>query len=110
MAVKEITISTFKKEVEESNIPVLVKFGASWCKPCNVFGKILDEIKDSCKYKLKLCEVDMERDASLGNTLGVMSLPTVVFFKDGKEVGRFTGSISKFQLLKKIEENLKIKL
>lgn len=90
MAAQHIGDDQFEAEVLKSDVPVLVDFYAIWCGPCKMAAPILDELSDSFKDKLKIVKVDVDQNAVAGN-YGVMSIPTVVMFKGGKEVDRLIG-------------------
>ncbi|PWU23046.1 thioredoxin [Candidatus Cerribacteria bacterium 'Amazon FNV 2010 28 9'] len=80
-----ITDDQFDEQVLKSNIPVLVDFFAVWCGPCKMAAPILDELADTYKGKVKIVKIDVDQ-SELAGKYGVMSIPTVVVFKDGKEV------------------------
>jgi thioredoxin 1 len=88
---KQITSSEFKKEVLESKEPVLVDFYADWCGPCKMLGPIMDEI--SKEHKVFKINTDEEQDLAM--EYGIMSIPCVIAFKDGKEVNRSVGLADK---------------
>lgn len=100
----EVTEKNFKEEITKSKTPVIVDFWAEWCMPCKVISPLVDEIAKEFAGKIKIGKVNVDDDAGLATELTVMNIPTLVFFKDGKEAGRIVGVISKKELLKKIEE------
>ena len=92
---KKINNEEFKKEVLESKEAVLVDFYADWCGPCRMLGPIMDEISE--EHKVFKINVDEEND--LAYQYGIMSIPCVISFKDGKEYKRSVGLVDKDTLL-----------
>ena len=92
---KIINSDEFKKEVLESKEPVLVDFYADWCGPCKMLGPIMDEI--SKEHKVFKVNTDEEQDLAM--EYGIMSIPCVIAFKDGKEVNRSVGLADKDTIL-----------
>ena len=96
---KQITSSEFKKEVLESKEPVLVDFYADWCGPCRMLGPIMEEI--SKEHKVFKINTDDEQDLAM--EYGIMSIPCVIAFKDGKEINRSVGLVDKDTILNLIK-------
>lgn len=100
MSVKQINSKEFKKEVLDSKEPVLVDFFATWCGPCRMLAPIMEEISEDHKvYK-----IDTDENGDLAMEFGIMSIPCVILFKDGKEVNRSIGLRSKEDILKMVDE------
>ncbi|MEF9840048.1 MAG: thioredoxin [Lachnospiraceae bacterium] len=95
MSVMKITNNNFEQEVVEANVPVLVDFNASWCGPCQMLAPIIEELAGECEGKVKLGKLDIDEEMALAQKYKVMSVPTVVLFKEGKEAGRKVGLQSK---------------
>lgn len=102
---KEITLTddNFKSEVLESDVPVLVDFWATWCGPCRMVGPIVEEIADDYDGKAKVGKVNTEDNAKITGEYGIISIPTLIFFKDGKPVDQIIGAVPKDAITKKLD-------
>jgi len=100
------TDAGFKKEVLESDLPVLVDFWAGWCGPCKMIAPFIDELAKEYAGKIKVGKIDVDNNPKVATQYGVMSIPTVIFFKKGKVMNQLVGAVSKLDLKRKIEENL----
>ncbi|MGN1165997.1 MAG: thioredoxin [Lachnospiraceae bacterium] len=98
MAVLHLTKENFKEEVLESNVPVLVDFWATWCGPCQMVGPVIEEIAGEVT-DAKICKVDVDAQPELAREYRVMSIPTLMVFKDGQVVKREVGARSKQEIL-----------
>ncbi|MBU1200387.1 thioredoxin [Patescibacteria group bacterium] len=85
----------FKEKVIKSKLPVLVDFFAEWCGPCKMAAPIIDELAGEYKDKVVIGKVDVDQNQETAGKFGVMSIPTVIMFKNGKEVDRKTGFAGK---------------
>ena len=106
MSIQHFTDSNFKKEVLESNIPVLVDFWANWCAPCKMIGPIVEELAKEYAGKIKIGKLDVDSNPHSASSYGVMSIPTLIFFNQGKVTDQVSGALNKSALKQKIEENL----
>ncbi|MBI4707293.1 MAG: thioredoxin [Candidatus Omnitrophica bacterium] len=106
MSTLHLTDESFKKEVLESQLPVLVDFWAQWCGPCKMIAPIVDELAKEYSGKIKICKVDVDSSSKTATHYGVMSIPTIIFFNKGKVVEQMVGALNKAELKRKIEENL----
>lgn len=103
MSIVHADDSTFDTEVKQSDIPVVVDFWAEWCMPCKMFGPIFEETAKDYEGKVKFVKVSTEEAPQAANSAGIMSIPTVVFFKDGQEVNRVSGMMPKESLKQTVD-------
>ena len=90
-----LTDSTFDTEVLKSDTPVLVDFWAPWCPPCRILGPVIEELANEFKDKVKVGKLDVDQNQQTASKYGIMSLPTVLLFKDGKPIKSLVGVQSK---------------
>jgi thioredoxin 1 len=98
-SVTTLTDHTFDEEVGASTEPVLVDFWAEWCGPCKMVAPILDEIADEQAGKLRIAKLNVDDNPDVARRYGVMSIPTMILFKDGSEAERLVGARGKGQIL-----------
>ena len=103
MSVLNITSDNFQKEVEEARVPVLVDFWASWCGPCKMMGPVVEQISEELGPNARVCKINIDEQPELAERYNVMSIPTFIMFKDGKEVERMIGAMPKEELVKLFE-------
>lgn len=101
-----VTDVTFDVEVLGSNLPVLVDFWAVWCGPCRLIAPIVDQIAGEYDGKIKVMKLDVDENQNTAMNFGVMGIPTLILFKDGKAVERITGYMPKERLLAKLLPHL----
>jgi len=90
--VVEVTDETFEAEVIKEESPVLVDFWAPWCGPCKALGPVLSEIADERNAEIKVVKVNIDDNQEYAFKLGVMSIPTLVVFKDGQPIDKIVGA------------------
>ncbi|HNG22419.1 MAG TPA: thioredoxin [Microthrixaceae bacterium] len=98
-SISQLTESTFDEEVAGSTEPVLVDFWAEWCGPCKMVAPILEEIATEQAGKVRVAKVNVDENPGLATKFNVMSIPTMIVFKDGQEAQRLIGARGKPQLL-----------
>lgn len=98
----QLTKDNFEKEVLKSDLPVLVDFTATWCPPCKILTPIIEELAKELKSKAKIVKLDIDGHQALAQKYGVMSVPTMIIFKDGKETKRIIGLRTKEELKKEL--------
>ena len=102
MALITLTNENFEREVEKATVPVLVDFWAPWCGPCRMVSPIVDEIAEEVK-NAKVGKINVDEQPELASRFGVMSIPTLLVFKDGKVVKTSIGAKPKAAILKMLE-------
>ena len=90
MAVLTITKDNFENEVLKSDVPVLVDFWASWCGPCRMMSPIVDEIAEELS-DCKVGKINVDEEGELAQQFGIMSIPTLLVFRDGKVANQSVG-------------------
>ncbi|MFA6992120.1 MAG: thioredoxin [Candidatus Gracilibacteria bacterium] len=103
MAEHVFTDENFEKEVIKSDIPVLVDFYADWCGPCKMMAPIIDEIAEETKGKWKVGKLNVDEAVNVAGKYGIQSIPTLMFFKDGKVIDMLLGFRPKDTIMDKMK-------
>lgn len=102
MSALHLTKDNFKEEVLDAKVPVLVDFWATWCGPCQMVGPVIEEIAGEAA-DAKICKVDVDEQPELARKYKVLSIPTLMVFKDGELVKRESGAKSKDEILEMLK-------
>ncbi len=99
----ELNEQNFAQEIEESKGVSLVDFSAEWCGPCQAMKPILENLSEEVGCEFKIAKIDIDQIRGVASRFNIMSVPTFIFFKDGKEMERMSGMMSKEILLEKLK-------
>ena len=103
---QEVTDAEFEQEVLKADLPVLVDFWAEWCGPCHQIAPILERLAEEYDGKIKFVKVDTEENFETPSTYGVLSLPTLLVFKEGQQIERINGAHPKGDLMRYLDKAL----
>jgi thioredoxin 1 len=103
-----ISDTSFQSEVIDSDRPVLVDFWAEWCGPCKMIAPVLENIASDYSDSLKIAKLDVDHNPQTSMKFGVMSIPTLLLFKNGEVVEKLIGFMPKERLLGKIKPHLTV--
>ena len=101
-----VTDSTFEEEVLKADKLVVVDFWATWCGPCKMIAPILEDIAAEYSDTLKVAKVDVDSNNAISAKFGIMSIPSLIFFKNGEEIDRVIGAIPKSQIEARVNKAL----
>jgi len=101
-----VTDQTFGEEVLESDVPVIVDFWAEWCLPCKVIEPIIEELASEYEDRAKMVKVDVDVNQEIAASLGIRSIPMLIFFKGGEHVDQIVGTAPKKVVTEKLEKLL----
>jgi len=106
-AINEVTDNNFQAEVIESDQPVLVDFWAPWCGPCRAVAPVLEEISGE-RDDVRIVKLNIDENQQAAAQFGVISIPTMILFKNGAEAHRVVGAYPKAKLLNELEPKLAV--
>ena len=99
----EINDKDIEQQVLKSSLPVVVDFWAPWCGPCRMIGPIVEKLSEEFKGKLKFCKVNVDENQQLASKYKVMSIPTLIFFKNGQLIDQSMGAVPEKTLRSKVQ-------
>lgn len=105
MALQHYNKESFDKSLNEGKL-MMVDFWANWCGPCHMLGPVIEDLSGKYDGKVEVGKVDVDMQGELAMRYGVMSIPTVIFFKDGKEIDRKVGVMPEEAFTQVLDQNL----
>jgi thioredoxin 1 len=102
--IKELNGDNWEREVVQSERPILVDFWAPWCGPCRVMGPVVEDLAGENSHRINVGKLNVDENRNLAIQYGIRGIPTLAFFKGGKEVKRIVGAQNKSQLQRIIDE------
>lgn len=105
-ATATVTDSSFKDDVLDSEVPVLVDFWAPWCGPCRMVAPVVEEIAEQYEGKIKVVKLNTDENPQVASQYGIRSIPTLMIFKGGQRVDMVVGAVPKTTLANTLEKYL----
>ena len=102
----EVSAADFKEIVGAAAVPVLVDFWAAWCGPCRMVAPIIEQLSGEYSGRMKVAKLDVDANQQVATKYNIRSIPSILFFKDGKHVDTVVGAVPKGMLDRKIQEHL----
>ena len=106
MSAAAVTDATFKEEVIDSDVPVLVDFWAPWCGPCRMVAPVVEEISEQYEGQIKVVKINTDENPNVASQYGIRSIPTLMIFKGGQRVDMVVGAVPKTTLANTLEKYL----
>lgn len=98
-----LTDDSFENEVLKSDKPVVVDFWATWCAPCRMIAPVIEEMAKEYDGQAKICKMDVDANPVVASKFGIMSIPSILYFKNGQLVDKVVGAVPKSQLVSKLQ-------
>ncbi len=106
MGISHTNDNDFEKDVNQSDLPVLIDFWADWCGPCKMIGPILEELSQELSDKIKIVKIDVDTNSQTAVKYSIRSIPTLMIIKGGIVKGQHIGAASKSQIQEFINQNI----
>jgi thioredoxin 1 len=104
--VLELQDKAFDLQIKQAKGVAMVDFWAPWCAPCQMTAPVLERVAEKMKGKIKIYKINIDDNHKLASELGIMSVPTMIVFKDGNEQDRIVGALGESEIIKRIEKYL----
>lgn len=101
----KITDASFARDVEQSSLPVFLDFWAGWCGPCLMIGPFVEQLAADVAGRVRVGKLNIDENPATASRFGVRSIPTMIIFKDGREIDRITGAVPKEEMLRRLRMN-----
>lgn len=101
----KVTDASFAREVEQSSLPVFLDFWAGWCGPCLMIGPFVEQLAADVAGRVLVGKLNIDENPATATRFGVRSIPTMIIFKDGREIDRITGAVPKEEMLRTLRKN-----